>query len=119
MQKQTESSPAGLSGFSKSGILLFLTVLFSGTLIALAIYNASLWSNGQQPANSLSRAVLTFQLVAVLTLFLTGLIHIITAMIQVCFQKWKVAAIHACGIAAAAVAILFTMIFDQGSIFFQ
>lgn len=105
--------------FSVTSCALLITVLLAGLLVASAIYNVSLWEDGKIPSNSLSRHVVSLQLVLILLSIAMGAINFIAVLVHLALKNWKHAAFCLIGTAVSSIGIVFTMIYDDGSIFFQ
>ena len=105
--------------FSFVGFLLLVAMLLAAALMSLAMYNVARWQGDTIPDNSISRLIITSQLVLVLILLVTAFTQIIAMFAQLSNQKWKHAALCLMGVAVSVFAIFFTMIFDSGSVFFQ
>ena len=107
------------SFFSITGTFLLVTTLCAGALIFLAVYNVIRWQGNEIPNNSVSRLIVFSQLVLVLLLFGISIVQFLAMLVQLSVGKWKNAALCLAGAAISLFAILFTMFFDRGSIFFQ
>ena len=99
--------------------LLTISIIIAAALVALAVYNVSLWQDDKIPKNSHSRLVLYLQSAAVLFLLLTAFAQAIAVFEELFRKNWRNSALCLTGATISMSAILFTINYDHGSVFYQ
>ena len=100
-------------------VAMVLTVIVGLLLVGTAIYNTSLWQNGARPPLDVSKKILWTQMLFVLALFASMMFHLVTMLIHLINGDNRNALMSITGTVFSFAALVFTMFFDQGSIFHQ
>lgn len=100
-------------------MLPLLTLVCGCVLIASAFYNQWLWAKDPGPSNELSRAILSTQASATVALLALILSNLVSAIIQGMKKQYQNSMIGFVAASFAMIALIFTMAYDQASVFFQ
>ena len=100
-------------------ILPALTLVCGVVLIASAFYNQWLWASEPRPSNELTRRVVSIQASMVMALVVLMMSNFVSAIIQGLKKRYQGSVIGLAAASFAMIALIFTMAYDQASIFFQ